>query len=66
MLQRLDSGETLEVIHLPPEIAPASLPEADPVQRELVLQTTAGWIVMRAPVTEEQLMELMGRLLSED
>ena len=66
VLQRLPSGDTLEVIHLPPEIGPGSLEPAGPSEREIVLKTASGWIVMRAPVDEDQLRELMSRLLSED
>ncbi len=66
VLQRLASGDTLKVIHLPAGIEPSSLEAADPSDRQLVLQTTSGWIVMRAPVGEDELMELMARLLSED
>jgi hypothetical protein len=66
VLQRLASGDTLEVIHLPLGIEPSSLEAADPSDRQLVLQIKSGWIVMRAPVGEDELMELMTRLLSAD
>ena len=65
VLQRLESGDTLKVIHLPPEIDPSSLEERAPRDRELVVQRAAGWIVMRAPLSEEFLLELLERLLAE-
>lgn len=65
VLQRLASGDTLQVIHLPAQIEPGSLEPADAGHRQLVLQTASGWIVMRAPVGEDELMELMRSLLSE-
>jgi len=65
VLQRLESGDTLKVIHLPPEIDPSSLEERAPADTELVVQRAAGWIVMRAPLSEESLLELLERLLAE-
>ena len=64
-LQRLESGDTLEVIHLPPELDPSVLEDPKPGDTELVVQRAAGWIVMRAPVSEEALFELLERLLAE-
>jgi hypothetical protein len=63
-LQRLESGDTLEVIHLPPDLDPVSLEERSPGTNELVVRRSAGWIVMRAPLPDARLMELMTRLLS--
>ena len=63
VLQRLESGDTLEVIHLPPDIDPSSLNDPLAGDTELVVQRAAGWIVMRAPVSEEALLELLERLL---
>ena len=65
VLQRLESGDTLQIFHLPVEIQPASLEAADPADRELVLQLANGWIVMRAPVEELELLALMEGLLGE-
>jgi hypothetical protein len=64
-LQRLESGDTLEVIHLPPELDPSVLEDPRPGNTELVVQRAAGWIVMRAPLSEEVLLELLERLLAE-
>jgi hypothetical protein len=66
VLQRLASGDTLRVIHLPPEIDLSSIEELASGRRQLVVQTSTGLIVMRAPVGEEALRELMGRLLTEN
>ena len=63
-LQRLDSGDTLEVIHLPPELDPAELEAKAAGTNELVMRRASGWIVMRAPLDEAGLMELMTRLLA--
>ena len=65
VLQRLESGDTLQVIHLPPDIDPSSLSDPRPGHTELVVQRAAGWIVMRAPVSEEALLELLERLLED-
>jgi len=65
VLQMLESGDTLQVIHLPPEIDPSSLEELGPGDTELVVQRAAGWIVMRAPLSEARLFDLMERLLAE-
>jgi len=63
-LQQLESGDTLEVIHLPADLDPTSLEERAPGTNELVVRRSAGWIVMRASLADAQLMELMTRLLS--
>lgn len=61
-LQRLESGDTLELVHLPETIDPSLLPLLRPGTSELVLQAGSGWLVMRAPVTERYLQELLQRL----
>jgi hypothetical protein len=52
------------VIHLPPEINPSSLEEPASGDAEVILQRAAGWIVMRAPLSEASLLELLERLLA--
>jgi hypothetical protein len=52
------------VIHLPLELDPARLEAGEPGTRELVVRRSAGWIVMRAPLEDAALMELMTRLLA--
>jgi len=61
-LQRLESGDTLELVHLPEQVDPSLLPPLRPGTNELVRQTGSGWLVMRAPVTERYLQELLQRL----
>lgn len=65
-LQRLESGDTLTVIHLPREIELSSIEDPPPDARQIVVETSSGWIVMRAPVSEDALLDLMRRLLSAD
>lgn len=65
-LQRLESGDTLTVIHLPREVELSSLETPAPGDRQIVVETSSGWIVMRAPVAEDALLDLMRRLLSVD
>jgi hypothetical protein len=61
-LQRLETGDTLELVHLPAGIDPSFLPPLRPGDAQLVLQRGAGWLVMRAPVSERYLEELLQRL----
>lgn len=61
-LQRLESGDTLELVHLPEGIDPSLLPPLRPGNSELVRQRPEGWLVMRGPVTERYLQELLQRL----
>jgi hypothetical protein len=63
-LQRLQTGDTLELVHLPEAIDPASLPPLRPGWSELVRSRGSGWLVMRAPVPEASLIELLQRLES--
>ena len=64
-LQRLESGDTLELVHLPEGIDPSLLPPLRPGNAELVRQRPEGWLVMRGPVTERYLQELLQRLEGE-
>lgn len=61
-LQRLENGDTLEIVHLPEGIPPSLLAPRAPGQNEIVLQRAAGWLVMRARVSEPYLLELLQRL----
>jgi len=63
VLQRLESGDTLQVIHLPPEMDAEVLEGPGPRDNQLVVQRATGWIVMRAPLDDGALLDLMGRLL---
>jgi anti-sigma factor RsiW len=61
-LQRLPTGDTLETVHLPAGIDPRSLPPLRAGWRELIRSRGSGWLVMRAPVAEATLAELLQRL----
>jgi hypothetical protein len=61
-LQRLETGDTLEIVHLSEGVDPASLPPLREGWRELALPRGSGWLVMRAPVTEAALLDLLQRL----
>ncbi len=61
-LQRLQTGDTLELVHLPEAIDPASLPPLRPGWSEIVRARGSGWLVIRAPVPEASLIELLQRL----
>jgi hypothetical protein len=61
-LQKLENGDTLEILHLPEGVHPSLLAPRAPGQSELVLQRGAGWLVMRARVPEPYLQELLQRL----
>jgi hypothetical protein len=61
-LQRLENGDTLEVVHLPEGVDPSLLPPPAPGRTELVRQTPEGWLVMRAPRSLAYLEQLLERL----
>jgi hypothetical protein len=61
-LQRLESGDTLELVHLPGGVDPSLLPALRLGWNELRVPRGAGWLVMRAPVSERYLTELLQRL----
>ena len=63
-LQRLPSGDTLETVHLPAGVDPRSLPPLRGGWSELVQARGSGWVVMRAPLPEASLDELLQRLES--
>ena len=63
VLQLLESGDTLQVIHLPPEMDPSALDEPAGGHNQLVVQRSTGWIVMRAPLGDATLLGLMEQLL---
>jgi hypothetical protein len=61
-LQRLPSGDTLEVVHLPAGVDPTALPPLRAGWNELLRSRVSGWLVMRAPLPEASLAELLRRL----
>jgi hypothetical protein len=62
VLQRLETGDTLELTHLPDGVDPSVLPPLDEHLSELVVPGQVGWLVMRAPVAATSLAELLQRL----
>ncbi len=62
VLQRLPGGDTLEVIHLPPDVEPGRLePFADGKTGVLAVRG-AGWVILRARLSVAELAELKARL----
>jgi hypothetical protein len=61
-LQRLENGDTLEVVHLAQGVAPSTLGPLRAGSREIVLERGGGWIVLRAPRTQAELRALLQRL----
>jgi hypothetical protein len=62
ILQRLESGDTLELIHLREGVDPGSVPGPTTQLEELRIPRDAGWLIMRAPVARVRLEELLQRL----
>jgi hypothetical protein len=61
-LQRLASGDTLEVIHLPEGVEPSLLAPPALGRNQVVRQHVDGWLVMRAPLSLIDLEQLLERL----
>jgi hypothetical protein len=61
-LQRLASGDTLEVIHLPEGVDPSLLAPLAQGRSQVVRQHVDGWLVMRAPLSLIDLEQLLERL----
>jgi hypothetical protein len=61
-LQRLASGDTLEVIHLPEGVEPTLLAPPRTGHNQIVRQHPDGWLVMRAPLGPIELEQLLERL----
>jgi hypothetical protein len=63
VLQRLPEGDTLELIHLPGSVVPLDLPGvAAKWWTQITVPRGAGWLVLRAPRSEEALRALLARL----
>ena len=62
VLQRLENGDTLELIHLPDGVDPSVVAPLDEHLNELVVRRPAGWLVMRAAVGAASLADLLHRL----
>lgn len=57
--QRLDGGDTLEIVHLPAGLDPSALPPVREGLTELVLARDGGWLVVRGAAARERLLELI-------
>jgi hypothetical protein len=56
VLQQMERGDTLELIHLPPGVDPAGLPPVEADGRtQLVVPRGGGWLVARARLTHTDL-----------
>lgn len=63
ILQRLQRGDTLELVYLPAGTDPSSLePVADDGRIEWVVPRDGGWLLARARIPAEALRELLTRL----
>ena len=62
VVQRLEGGGEVELIHLPEGFEPGLLDSAGPGVRELVVPRDQGWLVLRAGVDEDALLDLLRRL----
>jgi len=62
VLQRLESGEVLELIHLPEGFDPESVGIAEPGMVELVVPREQGWLILRTRGGPELLESLLIRL----
>jgi anti-sigma factor RsiW len=62
VLQRLEDGGELELIHLPEGFEPDLLERPAEGVNELVVEREQGWLILRAALDEEALAELLRRL----
>ncbi|HSM59883.1 MAG TPA: hypothetical protein VK849_03755, partial [Longimicrobiales bacterium] len=63
ILQRLEPGDTLELVYLPAGTDPSALePVADDGRIEWVVPRDGGWLLARARIPAEALRELLTRL----
>lgn len=66
VIQRLDEGQELEVIHLPAGFDPSAVGPAEEGINELVVPRDQGWLILRAPVEESELRLLLERMDAPD
>lgn len=60
--QRLGDGRTFEVFHLEAGIDPSILPDEGEEAGEVRAETGQGWVLIRGPLSERELAELLGSL----
>ena len=63
-VQRYDDTRTFEILALEPEVDPSALPQAAEGLNEVRAQAETGWIVLRGPLPEARLYELLAMLFS--
>lgn len=63
VVQALEDGRTLEVVHLEPEIEPFILPGLAEGWSEVRTRTSRGWILLRGPLSEADLSMLLEGIL---
>ncbi|MEX2471313.1 MAG: zf-HC2 domain-containing protein [Gemmatimonadota bacterium] len=66
VIQRLDEGQELELIHLPAGFDPSAVHPAEQGVSELVVPRDQGWLILRAPVEESELRLLLERMDAPD
>ncbi len=62
VLQLLESGDTLELVHLPVGTDPSVLEPVSGGRTELVAPRGAGWLVVRAVASREDLQSVLERM----
>lgn len=62
VIQRLDDGRELELIHLPAGFDPSAVDPAEAGVNELVVPRDQGWLILRAPLEEPELRLLLERM----
>jgi hypothetical protein len=59
VLQRFDGPTTFEIFHLEPGVDPSVVPPAVDGEREVRVESEAGWVVLRGPLDDETLGVLL-------
>ena len=66
VLQLMEGGDTLELVHLPAGVAPARLPAVGDGRTQVLSPREGGWLVLRAHASADVLSALLRRLGSGD
>lgn len=62
VVQLMENGDTLELVHIPAGVDPALLPAAGDGRSQLLSPRAGGWLVLRARASTDALSELLRRL----
>jgi hypothetical protein len=62
VLQLMENGDTLELVHLPAGVAPALLPAVGDGRTQVLSPREGGWLVVRARTSADVLSALLRRL----